>query len=95
MGNFIHEDTIVITCSPVKKIDDTEFALVNISSCDDETSKYCGIQIPQLFVSYNRGFTDDEINELVKFVSEESKSLWLKALYTEPHSDIDGDVTIV
>lgn len=95
MGKHLNEDTIMITCSPVQKLNDSEYVLVNISCCDDDTSKYCGIQLPQLFLSYNRGFSEDEIAELLELVSNESNCLWCKAQNTKPYSERQENLHII
>ena len=95
MGKHLNEDTIMIACSPIQNLEGSECALVNIYCCEETRSRYCGIQIPQLFVSYNRGFSDEEMAELLDLVDSEKGSLWCKAQDTKPYSDQQENLHII
>ncbi len=91
------EDYMMITCSPIRKIKGIDTFLANISVVhDDFGATFCRIQLTQRHLSYNEGFSDEEISELfVKVIGLESELLE-EARKTNPRDGApDGDVEIL
>lgn len=87
MGKFDNEDNLMIKCSPVVKYNGNEVFLVNVSVNDENGSKYCGIQFPQQHVSYNEGFSREDVEELLSMLSRQEEQLRHEAELMPPLPD--------
>ena len=94
MGFRDYEDYMMIKCSPIREIGDIDTFLANISVITDdfEVTKFCGFQIPQYHLSYNDGFTDEEVAEISEYLKEHEDKLVDMAKCAEvPEDAPEGD----
>ena len=76
-----------INCSPIVNYNGNEVFLVNVSVMDEQGSKYCGIQFPQQHVSYNEGFSKEDVEDLIAFLSSKEEQLRHEASLMPPVPD--------
>jgi len=97
MGIKEYEDYIMIKCSPIHNLDGLNTFLVNISVVtEDMTAKFCGFQLPQYHLSYNDGFSNEEVSELKKKIEGMETELLEKAKNTVGYKGApDGDIEYI
>lgn len=87
---IFNEDNLMVRCSAIRTINGTKTFMVNYDYFDKDVSKQCGIQLPQFSISYNDGFSEDEISELIRYTDENLDPLIDMAL-SVPAPDLDDD----
>ena len=73
-----------ITCSPTVSFKGRDVFLVNLSVRINGVSKFLGIQFPERYVSYCEGYTKEEVEELLSFLSEREDELKEISLVSPP-----------
>lgn len=70
------EGNMKIKCSPIINLNGKDVFLVNIQLVrDNDSISVCGIQLPQAKVTYCKGFTKGELDELVKYIKNNEAPL--------------------
>ncbi len=94
MGNvLLNDDYLSVRCSGIGQYNDDKMFIVNYDYFDIETSKQCGIQIPQFHLVYNDGFSDDEIAYLYKLTADNLDELIAAAMKMPVPSEDGADVS--
>ncbi|WP_026653552.1 hypothetical protein [Butyrivibrio proteoclasticus] len=94
--NETYDEVLNMWCSPIIKKDNGEESfVVHISSTNNENSKFCGIQLPEFHLTYNRGFEKEDFKEILELVSSEYDSLLIEARDAEPSNDWVDDMVLV
>ena len=84
MGIKDYEEYIMVKCSPIVHYNGKDVFLANVSLLTEEGGKFCGIQFPQKHLSYCRGFTQEDIDELMDSLSEREEELRKEASLLPP-----------
>ncbi|AOZ97943.1 hypothetical protein [Butyrivibrio hungatei] len=91
----IIDEVLNMWTSPViEKEDGTESIVVHVSVPDGESSKLCGIQLPEFHLVYNNGFVKEDFKEILELIDSEYDSLWFEAENTEPDNERKDDLVL-
>lgn len=88
MGILDYEGTIMTKCSPIVHYNGKDVFLVNVSVLgSDGVGKFCGFQFPQRHLSYCKGFTQTELDELLEHLVKKEDKLRHEAELLPPIPD--------
>ena len=88
MGIMDYEEKMMIKCSPIVNFNGKDVFLVNVSMLGgDGMGKFCGIQFPQRHLSYCKGFTKEDIDELMESLVSREEELRKEASLLPPLPD--------